>query len=184
VLYRSFPMVAGSRPGDDGGPLFVPRLVQGGGRHDNPAHYGALYLSRTPESPVAEILKDLRRREVADRDFGAGDIRFALAPIDDSGITDLLDLDDPESLIARGLRPSQVATGNRRMTRRMALSLYREGANGFEWWSTIEASWVNVTLFADRTLGALRLAGDPEALSVDHPAVRTAAEAVGVELAG
>lgn len=131
---------------------------------------------------MAEILKDLRRREIGDRDLGARVVRFALAPIDDSAVTKLVDLDDPRSLSRRGLRPSKVATGNRRLTRRMALSLYREGMNGFEWWSTIEASWVNVTLFADRTLGGLRLAGEPEPLSVAHPAVRAAAEAVGVLL--
>lgn len=175
-------MMAGTRSDEEGGALFVPRLLQGRGRHDNPSDYGALYLSRTPESPVAEILRDLRRREVADRDLGAGAVRFALAPIDDSAVTELVDLDDPLALSPRKLRPSQVATGNRRMTRRMALSLYREGVNGFEWWSTIEASWVNVTLFADRSLGALRLAGEPEPLSVTHPAVRAAAEAVGVLL--
>ncbi|MGH2696957.1 MAG: hypothetical protein ACRDIW_08200, partial [Actinomycetota bacterium] len=59
---------------------------------------------------------------------------------------------------------------------------YEEGVAGFEWWSTIEASWINVTLFDDRVAGRLTVVGEPEPLTLDHPAVREAAEAVGVLL--
>jgi hypothetical protein len=94
----------------------------------------------------------------------------------------VLDLDDPSNLVARDLRPSGVATRARRPTQRLALRLYEEGVDGLEWWSTIEASWINVTLFADRIGGRLSVVGEPEPLTLDHPAVREAAEAVGVLL--
>jgi hypothetical protein len=182
VLFRVFPSIPGARPNDPGGPLYVPLFDQGGGRHDNPDHYGVLYLSRAQASPVAEKLRDYRGRGLADTDLFDEGSRLVLARIDDDALTALIDLDDPANLVARGLRPSVVATRQRKPTRRMALRLYEEGADGFEWWSTIEASWINVTLFADRVGGRLSVAAEPEPLTLDHPAVREAAEAVGVLL--
>jgi hypothetical protein len=182
VLFRVFPSISGAGPSDPGGPLHVPLFDQGGGRHDNPDRYGTLYLSRVAASPVAEKLRDYRGRPVLDRDLVDEGSRLALAAIDERGLDELLDLDDPGNLVARGLRPSTVATRNRKPTRRMALRLYEEGVPGFEWWSTIEASWINVTLFEDRVAGRLRVLGQPEALTLDHPAVREAAAAAGVLL--
>ena len=182
MLFRVFPSIPGSRPNDPGGPLYVPLFDQGGGRHDNPDHYGVLYLSRAQASPVAEKLRDYRGRGLADTDLFDEGSRLVLARIEDDALTALIDLDDPANLGARGLRPSVVATRQRKPTRRMALHIYEEGVAGFEWWSTIEASWINVTLFDDRVAGRLTVVGEPEPLTVDHPAVREAAEAVGVLL--
>jgi hypothetical protein len=183
MLYRSFPAQPGAEPTSQGGPLHAPRYLQGAGRHDNPDRYGVLYVSRIPESVVAELLRSLRRHEVSDADLRSEGRAYALAAIDDAALEGLLDLDDPANLAARGLRPSGVATRNRRRTRRVALGIFDEGVPGFEWWSTIEGSWINVTLFSDRVTGSLQVAGEPEELSVSHPAVRAAAEAVGVLLA-
>jgi hypothetical protein len=183
MLYRSFPALPGADPTSEGGPLHAPRSLQGAGRHDNPDRYGALYVSRVPESVVGELLRFLRRHEVTDADLRSEDRPYALAAIDDSGLEGLVDLDDPAALGARGLRPSGVATRNRRRTRRMALDLYEEGVPGFEWWSAIEGSWINLTLFAERVAGSLNVAGEPEKLTTSHPAVRAAAEVVGVLLA-
>jgi hypothetical protein len=163
--------------------LYVPRVLQGEGRHDNPARYAAFYLSRRPESVIAEILRFLRLHEVLEADLRSEGRPYGLAAIDDDGIHDLLDLDDPRNLVDRALRPSRVATRNRRVTRRLALGVFEEGVAGFEWWSAIEASWINVTLFADRAVDRLRLVSEPEVLTLDHPAVVAAAEAIGVRLA-
>jgi hypothetical protein len=182
VLYRVFPTADGAGPGDPGGPLFVPRLDQGRGRHDNPDAYGALYLGKVPESPVAELLRDYVSRGAPPHPFLREGSPIALAAIDPSGIPGLLDLDDPRNLVSRRLRPSGVATRDREVTQPVALAIYEDGLDGFEWWSTIEASWINVTLFAERVAGRLSLAGEPEPLTVDHPAVREAADAVGVLL--
>jgi hypothetical protein len=182
VLYRWFPWVPGADAHDPGGALFVPRFDQGGGRHDNPEVFGSLYLSRRPASPIAEQLREYVGRPVEATRLLREGFPGALATIDEAGVEGLLDLDDPATLLAHGLRPSAVATRNRPSTQRMALSLYHEGLPGFAWWSTIEASWINVTLFADRSMDRLEVVGEPDPLTLDHPAVREAADAVGILL--
>jgi hypothetical protein len=164
--------------------LHVPRGEQGGGRHDNPDAYGAVYLSRSPTSPIAEVLRAFRRHEGPPFDLVLETARLALASFDDALLDgSLLDLDDPAHLAARTLRPSRIATRERGITQEIALALFDEEYPGFEWWSTIEASWINVTLFAERAMDRLRLAGTPEPLQLDHPDVREAADAIGLGLA-
>src|SRR5215218_2461049 len=182
MLYRLFPSLPGAGVAEPGGPLFVPRLDQGRGRHDNADAYGALYLSRAPESTVAELLRQFAGRTVRPRSLLQEGWPMALAALDDSALDGLLYLDDPRNLVARRLRPSTVATRDRERTQPLALSIHSDGAPGFEWWSTIEAAWINVTLFAERASNRLRLAEQPEPITVDHPTVRAAAEAVGVLL--
>ena len=183
MLYRTFARADGAVTAEPGGALFVPRWNQGAGRHDNPYEYGALYASRSPESAVAEYLQFFRGQTVAD-----GDLRFAdgrtlsLAEIQDTELPDLPDLDDPDELARRKLRPSQVATGDRDVTQALALRLFGEGLSGFSWWSTIEAAWINVTLFAERALELLGEAAEPKPLSTSHPAVQAAAERLGIML--
>jgi hypothetical protein len=184
MLFRLFPWVPGAAPREPGGPLHIPQLDQGAGRHDNPEAFGALYVSRVPASPIAERLRNLHGRIVGDQDLVREGARLSLAIIDDTSLHGLVDLDDPRNLSVRGVRPSRVATRDRESTQPIALALYGEGVPGFEWWSTIEASWINVTMFEDRVLDRLELAGEPEPLALDHPAVREAAEAVGVVLGG
>jgi hypothetical protein len=133
---------------------------------------------------VAEFLRTLRTRTINERHFLSEGRPLSLAAVDDAEVADILDLDDPRTLVERSLRPSGVATRNREMTQPMAVAIYEEGAPGFEWWSTVEASWINVTLFEDRVADRITLVGDPEPVTLDHPAVREAAEAVGVLLAG
>ena len=183
-LYRVFPWRPEAAPGEPGGALFVHRLLQGGGRHDNPHVYGALYLSRHAHSAVAERLRRLAATPVADRRFVFQDgRRLALAALDDRPLGVLTDLDDPRALLDRSLRPSMVATRDRQRTQEMALSLFDEGGPGFAWWSAIEAAWVNVTLFAERAVKGLDLLAEPEPLTVGHPAVREAAAALDLRLA-
>lgn len=182
MLYRTFPRVDGAGPADPGGPLFVPRLEQRRGRHDNPDAYGALYLSRVPASPIAEILREYVSRAQPPHPLLREGSPIGLAAIDDSALDELIDLDDPTSLETRDLRPSGVATRNRGRTQKLAMAIFGEGAAGFEWWSAIEAAWINVTLFAERAVERLSVVGEPEALTTEHPAVREAAEAVGVPL--
>jgi hypothetical protein len=183
VLYRLFPYDPEAPPGAEGDPLYVPRALQGQGRHDNPAQYGALYASRQAVGAVAEHLQRFRRQEVGDWDLRwERGLPYALAALDDGRVRGLVDLDDPSTLAGRDLRPSRVATRNRERTQELALDLYREGGPGFAWWSTIEAAWINVTLFWDRARELLAVEGEPEPLTVGHPAVRAAAEVVEVRL--
>ena len=180
-LWRVLPWNGGARPRDPGGVLWFPRPFQGTGRHDNPERYGCLYVSEQPISGVAEALAPFR---------GAGDLtpamleragtRLALAPLDLPDDADLVDLDEPRVLRAERLRPSRVATSARSITQDYAARLHEAhpDAAGLRWWSTLESSWLNVTLF-DRAAGRLR-SRRPEPLSVDHPAVAEAAEALGL----
>jgi hypothetical protein len=64
----------------------------------------------------------------------------------------------------------------------MALTIFEEGGPGLGWWSTIEASWPNVTLFSERVINRLALAAEPEPITVDHPVVMAVAEALGIQL--
>jgi hypothetical protein len=182
-LYRAFEWDGTSLGRADGGPLFVPRKVQGKGRHDNPAEYGAWYFSRATMSPVAELLQIFRNGSVADNDFTRANGRaIALVAVefeDDAGV---VDLDAPAELSARGLRPSAVATPRRAATQEMAASIFREGAAGLSWWSTLNADWTNVTLFHERALPKIRIAQPPRFLTTRDADVRAAATALGVAL--
>ena len=184
TFYRLFPFDRDASARSEGGPLFVARHLQGGGRHDNPGAYGALYVSRSTISPIAEHLSMWRSWGAAGSAFRPESRSLALAAFEDTGLDTLVDLDDPRILMDRKLRPSGVATRERRITRPLAKTLYEEGVMGFEWWSTIEASWINATLFADRALDRLEIADEPEILTIQHPLVQEAAETVGVRLVG
>jgi len=183
MLYRLFPHAPGARSHDEWGPLHVARAYQGWGRHDNPDAYGALYLSREPAAAVAERLRRLLGRELSEARLHPGGRTLALAEIDESELGPLPDLDDPAELLERGLRPSMVASRERDRTQPIALAAFEEGHDGLAWWSTVEASWTNVTLFAERALPKLSLAADPQPLSMEHPAVAEAVEALGLPTA-
>lgn len=183
MLYRVFPLVTQAAVDEPGGAFYVPRHAQGDGRHDHPAHYGAFYASRIAESAIAELIQRFRGQVLDQDDLRSpGGAQYALATFDDAAIGTLVDLDDPAELVARALRPSIVATGRRSVTRDIALSIFGEGASGLAWWSTLESSWSNVTLFAERVAGSLSLAGPPEVLTPRHPALRSAAGTIGVRL--
>ena len=178
TLYRVFPWA----PRRLVRPLDVPRERQGANRHDNPDRYTALYLAREPESAIAEAIQGFRGRTLTDADFERADgRRLALAALDDAAVPPLVDLDDPATLLAWAWRPSQVATRHRDTTQAIARALYDDGAAGCSWWSALEASWTNVTLFGSRA-GPLALAAPVEPLTVVHPSVIAAAERLGVTL--
>lgn len=184
MLYRLFPHDPAASAREEGGALHAPRALQGRGRHDNPERYGVLYASRVEVSVVAEFLWQRGFRDLAESDLRSETGRpYAVARLDDSSLAAPLDLDDPALLSERSLRPSMVATRDRERTQAIAVAAFEEGAAGLEWWSTLEASWINVTVFAERGASRLQVAADPEPLTTDHPAVREAAEMVGVLLA-
>ena len=159
ILWRILPWDPSARPAAPGGALWFPRPFQGTGRHDDPARYGCLYVCESPVSAVAEALAPFR---------GTGELHaamltrmgraLALAELHLEDGAALIDLDDPAVLVGEGLRPSHVATTDRARTRADAARLFdaHPGAAGLRWWSTLEASWINVTLF-DRAAGQLRV---------------------------
>jgi hypothetical protein len=180
-LWRALPLVRRAKPAEAGGALWFPRLQQGGGRHDNPDLYGCLYASEEPVSAVAEMLAPFRGtgRMLPSMLIRYG-IPLALAGLELEGGVTAVDLDDPSTLIATDLRPSLVATRKRELTQEQAAEVYRSppDAHGIRWWSTLESSWLNWTLF-DRAAGSLGVAAT-EDLTVEHPIVREAAELLGL----
>ncbi len=178
MLFRVFGWLPDATPD----PLRVPRDRQGAGRHDDPDRYTAWYLAREAVSAVAEAIQGFRGQElIAAALIRPDGARRALATLDDAAVPPLLDLDDPAVLVERHLRPSGVATGVRRTTQRLAASAFDDGAVGLSWWSALEASWTNVTLFAERLDGPPPVV-DAVALTLDHPAVVEAADRLGVRL--
>ena len=180
-LWRVLPWDPSARVGQPGHTLWVPREYQGNGRHDAPDLYGCLYLAEVAVSAVAEMLAPFR---------GTGDLqpellvrsgrRLALAELELAGNATLIDLDDPAVLIAEALRPSIVATGQRSVTQAYAVGQFERHseAAGLRWWSTLEASWIQVTLF-DRALGGLSVRG-VRTLAIDDEAVMAAATFLGL----
>ena len=159
ILWRVLPHDPAAPDDGAGGALWFPRPLQGTGRHDNRDRYGCMYVAIDPVASIAEALAPFR---------GSGPLlealltrsgrRLALAAIALDDEARLLDLDDPAVLLDEGLRPSQVATRVRARTQADALRLHEThpDAAGLRWWSRIEASWINVTLF-DRAASLLTL---------------------------
>jgi RES domain len=189
MLYRVFRSLAGAQSDALGGPLFVPRDRQGAGRHDSPGRYGAFYASRTPIAAVAETIQAFRGRELGEDDLARADgSALALAELDDGALQAgvLRDLDDPAVLVAEEWRPSWVAGRDRTVTQAMAVRVFEAGGLGLSWWSTLDASWTNVTLFAERTVaaGLVVLPQPPERLGLAHPAVVAATDHLAIPLVG
>ena len=181
ILWRVFPDGTTAAAGDPGGPLWFPREHQGGARHDNPDAYGCLYVSERGASAVAEALAPFRGRgALRGAMLHRAGLPLSLAELELREPAALVDLDEPRTLEEAGLRPSRVATRRRDVTQADALRLYRDEprAAGLRWWSTIEASWLNVTVF-DRARRRLRVRAI-EPLTVEHGTVVEAAGAIGL----
>jgi len=180
-LWRALPLDRSAKPTEAGGPLWFPRLQQGGGRHDNPDLYGCLYAAEEAVSAVAEMLAPFRGtgKLLASMLVRYGKPLTLVAVELEDGVT-VVDLDDPATLIATGLRPSQVATRRRTVTQEQAAEVYASHpqATAIRWWSTLESSWINWTLF-DRAEAALEV-GVLEDLTVAHPVVLEAADLMGL----
>lgn len=183
ILFRCLAWDKAASPGARGGPLWIPRMLQGNGRHDNPDLYGCLYVSVEPVSAVAEQIQRLTGTTLDAPDLLRRGLPLALAAIDFDESAELLDLDDPNVLAGEGLRPSRIATNDRAVTQLGAAELFTRHAEaaGIRWWSTIEALWPNVTLF-DRA-GELLAVEDVQVLELGDDVVVEAADYLGIPIA-
>jgi len=183
ILWRLLPLAPDLAPSSPGGALWFPRELQGTGRHDNPDRYGCLYLSESSMSAVAEALVPFRGTgELSQRMLVRANLPLTLAQIDCADDERLIDLDDPEVLTRTRLRPSEVATKARAVTQLYAARIFNThpAAVGLRWWSTLEASLTNFTLY-DRAGPILRLI-DVEPLTLEHSATREAADLLGLTI--
>jgi RES domain len=180
ILHRCFAWDERAGDADPDGPLWFPRMYQGDGRHDNPDHYGCLYLSLSPLSTLVEQLARFRGQRLLPSLLRRRGLPLALADLELDDRAELIDLDDPTVLRRERLRPSLVATRDRRVTQPQALALYEQHrrAAGVCWWSTYEAIWINVTIF-DRAASRLRVRST-RALTLDDPIVVEAADFFGL----
>jgi hypothetical protein len=176
ILYRCFAWDQRARQTDPDGPLWFPRAFQGEGRHDNPDLYGCLYLTDRPLSCLVEQLARFRGQRLLPSMLTRRGLPLALAELDLDGDTMLIDLDDPLVLRRERLRPSQIATRSRQVTQPQARTLFERHrrASGLRWWSTYEASWINVTVF-DRAAPELRVR-TVRTLAIEDAAVTEAAD--------
>jgi hypothetical protein len=180
-LWRTLPLDRRAAPAEAGGPLWFPREQQGYGRHDNPDLFGCLYVAEDAASAVAEALAPFRGSGCLDASMLTRLGRpLALAGLDLPDEASVVDLDDPAVLAAEALQPSRIATRARRITQRLAADLFEAhpGAVALRWWSTLEASWINLTLF-DRAAASLTVAELAE-LRINDQAVRDAAALLGL----
>jgi hypothetical protein len=182
ALHRVFPWDPVARSGEPFAPDHFPAR-QGSGRFD--LRDGAvLYLGETPEHPVAELLQAFRGRPFRDgmlRRFGHPlALVEILLPEDVAG--QLIDLDDPAQLMRFGLRPSEVASDDRRRTGRIAAAIHDSGATGLRWWSKLSGDWHGAALFLSRVAASRLTIGAPARLSRDHPAVIQACRHLAIEL--
>ncbi len=180
-LWRTLALDRRAAADEAGGALWFPRAQQGYGRHDNPDLYGCLYVAEDAASAVAEALASFRgtgQLTASMLEHLGRPLALAELALPDGAL--VVDLDDPEVLVAEDLRPSRVATRARGITRGLAADLHRAHpeAAALRWWSTLEASWINLTLF-DRAASTLTVA-DVAELRIDDPVVRDAAALLGL----
>ncbi|HXE80412.1 MAG TPA: RES domain-containing protein [Vicinamibacterales bacterium] len=182
ILYRCFAWDKRAKTSEPDGPLWFPREFQGDGRHDNPDRFGCLYVAVEAISAVVEQLARFRTQRLVPGLLRRRGLPLALAEIELTDRAELVDLDDPRVLRRERLRPSQVATRRREVTQPQARRIHeqRPGASGLRWWSTFEASWMNVTLF-ERAAPLLNVRG-LRALAVEDPAVLEAAQFLGMRV--
>ena len=182
ILFRCFAWNERARETAPDGPLWIPRIFQGEGRHDNPDLYGCLYLSEPAVSCVVEQLARFRGQRLAAALFRRRGLPLAVAELELADGVEIVDLDDPQRLEREKLRPSVVATRARGETQPQARRLYRRhaGAAGLRWWSTYEALWLNVTLF-DRAAAGLQLRS-VRALTLDDRIIVEASDFLGLRV--
>lgn len=176
ILYRCFAWDEEADPKAPDGPLWFPREFQGEGRHDNPDVFGCLYLSDRPVSCIVEQLARFRGQRLIPSMLRRRGLPLALAALALADGAELIDLDEPRVLRQERLKPSAVATRDRRITQPQARGLFERHprAAGLRWWSTYESLWINVTLF-DRAARQLRVE-NVRALTLDDPSVGEAAQ--------
>lgn len=182
LLYRVFPYLSSAAAGDAGHPDYLHK-PQGSGRLDNPREYECLYLSAEASGAVGEVFGQLSQWSSAMFPFPAivGAAR-ALGTYDLADDAPILELDDAQTLLERGLRPTQVVERNRPVTQAWALRIFREadlsrgGArkwDGVRWWSYQRPQWRIYGVWGPKPR-CVRV----ESLDVGHPSVIDASRAM------
>jgi len=182
IVHRCFAWNARARPDEQDAPLWVPRVLQGDGRHDNPDVYGCLNLTHGEVSAVVEQLARFRTQRLQAALLRRRGLPRALATLALDDEAEIIDLDDPRVLAREELRPSAVATRRRDMTQPQARALHARHPRALarRWWSAFEASWANYTVF-DRGVSALSVVRSRE-LTLEEDSLIAAADFLGLRI--
>jgi hypothetical protein len=169
--YRVHPWLPSAADGEPGNGLYV-HPHQGSGRIDNPDHYRVMYLADSPAGAVAEAWNN---NAVWDDDLLAGPRHLAgsvMAISTYSASATVLDLNEAETLLELGLRPSRVVTRNKSLTQAWALAIFQtRDVSGVRWWSYHDPDWGSLGLWKHVAVQLLLT----EQLASSHPAVIEAA---------
>lgn len=159
----------------------MPRAIQGGGRIDNPALYGALYTADTRAAAIgASLIRFPRWSSDLLQVPSLPDGRRALATLKLTHDA-ILDLDDPDALTARESRPSRIASPERITTQGWARSVFEERAFlGISWWYEVHSLWTIVGLWNTRYVKVI----DVEPLAMDDDDLLEAAHVLGRPVPG
>lgn len=180
-LWRVFPWDAGATEGTRYSPSHVPQPT-GRGRFDLPrAVSSVLYTSEAAEHAVSEMLQPWRGRTLDSSQLTRARLPLALVEVRvaPSSMGRLADLCDPTYLVASGTAPDKTASRFRHVSQPIARAAWDAGFHGLRWWSSFWGDWHTVVLFTARVEGYLTF-GAPEVLTLDHVAVKKAAELLGM----
>lgn len=182
VCWRVFPWDAKAPAGTRFSASHVPEPT-GRGRFDLPRDLSpVLYLAETPSHAVGEMLQAWRGQRIGAGHLIRAGLPLALVEIrvPSASARKLADLCDPAHLAATDTAPDTTASRSRARTQPVARSAWDAGHHGLRWWSSFGGNWHTVVLFTARLPGKLRF-GQPDALTLAHPAVREATDLLGME---
>jgi hypothetical protein len=183
-LWRAFPWNPDAAEGEPFSASFSPG-TQFHGRFDRPGHTaGILYLAESPEHAIAEKIQDLRNQTMVAADLVEHGYELALAELAlaDETFEGIADLCDPATLSGLKVRPDQIAAMDRTVTRGISERVHADGHSGLRWWSAFFGEWHTVVIFRDR-LPANPECSTPRLLTMDHPALVSAANRLNIRLA-
>ncbi|HSW31822.1 MAG TPA: RES family NAD+ phosphorylase [Longimicrobiales bacterium] len=183
VCWRVFPWDSHAPAGARFSPSRVPEPT-GRGRFDLLRDLSpVLYLAERPAHAVGEMLQPWRGQRILPAHLNRAGFPLALVEVrfPPASARKLADFCDPAHLAATGTAPDTTASRSRGRTQPIARSAWDSGHHGLRWWSSFWGEWHTVVLFTARLPGRLRF-GEPEVLTLAHPAVREAADLLGMEV--
>ena len=193
-LWRAFPW---DREAPEGGPFSVrsvaPPHMQNYGRFDLHGRPSVLYLAQTPAHALAEVLRGLKRNPADPQRYrlsredlvAAGNPRALVSARLPAELADRVpDFGRGDVLERFGVRADELCSRERKVTQAAARRIYQhpDEVPGFFWWSAFHGDWHVLLLFLDRVPLKRLEFNEPRIVTVDDPAVREAAEVLGLDV--
>lgn len=145
------------------------------------------YLAESPEHAIGEVLSPFRGTTFLPAYLRQQGHDLALVDVTISPplVARIADCTNPETLIALGLRPDDLAHHDRTVTQAVAHRLHRTTQQGIEyaglrWWSALTGAWHTNVLFTDREQVSEVTFGAPQLLRKDDPALVRALSLLGI----